>query len=388
MLPNIQKMTIVYNRYLDSMHKSSVQIKLVFLLLCRLKSVNTKNQEMVNIQWPKIDLGSSRPITEQIVSSIVNNIQSGVYPPGMRMPSLNEMTKILGASKETIYKSYARLCKLGVIFSKRGKGYFVSDMSVDTSVLVILDKMSAHQQIAMDSFISTIGENASVTILTHYQNPDMFQRYIESEIGKYSYYVIFPHFKANRSVQYRIQTLLKRIQSSRLIIMDRLVPGLGNEYGAAYQSIEDDIVSGMQGSVEAFQKYSNLYHVGKSESLYPDVVRDNLKKFCKKNRLRIKLHAGIPETIKKGDLFFFCSNRLNKHFVHLAEKILTSGLKLGTDVGIICYNDYQINEIILGGLTTLSTDFAQMGRAAAEMILDKKMRRVHCNCSFIRRATF
>lgn len=344
---------------------------------------------MENPHWPKIDWESSKSFTEQLISSVVNNVQSGVYPSGMRMPSLNEMTEILGISKETIYKSYARLCKQGVLVSKRGKGYFISDMTGGgMSILVLLDKISAHQQTVLDAFISTIGDNASVTILTHNQNQEIFQRYIESEIGKHNYYVIFPHFKVSGSVQYRVLNLLKRIPANRLIIMDRLIPGLGTEYGAAYQSIEDDIVSGLQDSVDSFRKYSNLYHVGMSVSLYSEAVRDNLKKFCKSNKLKIRIHADIPETIKEGDLFFVSGSRLNKGFVHLAEKIQASGLKLGTDVGIICYNDFQINELILGGLTTLSTDFAQMGRVAAEMILEKKMTRVHCNCSFIRRATF
>ena len=343
---------------------------------------------MENPHWPKIDWDSSKSFTEQLISSVVNNVQSGVYPPGMRMPSLNEMTEILGISKETIYKSYARLCNQGVLVSKRGKGYFISDKKGGTSVLVLLDKMSAHQQIVMDSFISTIGDNSSMTILTHNQNPEIFQRYIESEIGKHNYYVIFPHFKITGSVQYRIMNLLKRIQSSRLIVMDRLIPGLGTEYGAAYQSIEDDIVSSFQGSVDSFRKYSNLYQVGMSVSLYSEVVRDNLKKFFRNNRLKIRIHADMPETIKEGDLFFVSGSRLDKSFVNLAEKIHASGLKLGTQVGIICYNDFQINELVLGGLTTLSTDFAQMGRVAAEMIVEKKMSRVHCNCSFIRRATF
>ena len=347
-----------------------------------------KIETMENNHWPKIDWDSSKSFTEQLISSVVNNVQSGVYYPGMRMPSLNEMTDILGISKETIYKAYARLCKQGVLDSKRGKGYFISDNKVGTSILVLLDKISAHQQIVLDSFISTIGDNANVTILTHNQNLEIFQRYIESEMGKHNYYVIFPHFKISGSVQYRVLNILKRIPGNRLVIMDRLIPGLGTEYGAAYQSIEDDIISSLQGSVDAFRRYHNLYHLGMSVSLYSGVVRDHLKKFCKNNRLKIKIHTDIPDIIKEGDLFFVSGNRLNKCFVQIAEKIQASGLKLGTDVGIICYNDFQINELVLGGLTTLSTDFAQMGRVAAEMILEKKMSRVHCNCSFIRRATF
>ena len=44
----------------------------------------------------------------------------------------------------------------------------------------------------------------------------------------------------------------------------------------------------------------------------------------------------------------------------------------------------QISDAIVDAI--LAED--PMGRVAAEMILEKKMTKVHCNCSFIRRATF
>jgi len=44
--------------------------------------------------------------------------------------------------------------------------------------------------------------------------------------------------------------------------------------------------------------------------------------------------------------------------------------------------------VVLGGLTTISTDFVEMGRLAAEMILAGKMVKVHNKFRMIRRKTF
>ena len=47
-----------------------------------------------------------------------------------------------------------------------------------------------------------------------------------------------------------------------------------------------------------------------------------------------------------------------------------------------------MNELILGGLTTVSADFRQMGRYAAEMILNRRMDKIHCDFRMTRRSTF
>ena len=70
------------------------------------------------------------------------------------------------------------------------------------------------------------------------------------------------------------------------------------------------------------------------------------------------------------------------------EAITGSGWRVGEEIGLICYNDFPLNEYILGGLTTLTTDFVEMGRVAGEMILSGKLSKEHISCSLIRRNTF
>ena len=45
-------------------------------------------------------------------------------------------------------------------------------------------------------------------------------------------------------------------------------------------------------------------------------------------------------------------------------------------------------ELVLGGLTTVSTDFWEMGRLAADMITGHKLGKLRCPFRMIRRHTF
>ena len=72
----------------------------------------------------------------------------------------------------------------------------------------------------------------------------------------------------------------------------------------------------------------------------------------------------------------------------LAHAIRAAGLRIGEDVRIISYNESDMNELVLGGLTTVSADFAEMGRLAAKMILSRRMEKIHCPFRMNKRFTF
>lgn len=343
--------------------------------------------------WPAIEPDSAIPRITQLTCSIADKVKSGEFKSGAMMPSLNELSDFIGVSKETVYKAYRRLCKSGVLESRQGKGYFVvGKEQVGNNILVIVDKISAHQQTALNALSDSLGDKVRLTIKMHLQSLDLFRGYIESCIGEYDYYVVFPHFSPDFATQHKVLLLLKKLPQGRLIIIDKLITGLGTQYGAAFQSITNDIMNGLSPSIEDFRKYKRLVLYPLASSLYYDAVADSLRRFCRKFNLPLEIvEKGDSYTVQKGDVFFVTGSRLDTSFVQLIRSIRSienNNLRLGRDIGVICYNDFQINELLLGGLTTLSSDFAQMGREAAQMILTGKMRRVHCRCSFIRRNTF
>ena len=56
----------------------------------------------------------------------------------------------------------------------------------------------------------------------------------------------------------------------------------------------------------------------------------------------------------------------------LVQAVVGAGLRIGADVGVISYNDSLLKQVIGGGISTLSTDFARMGAEAARCISEQR----------------
>ena len=91
-------------------------------------------------------------------------------------------------------------------------------------------------------------------------------------------------------------------------------------------------------------------------------------------------------------MYIFAQNtqlcQLDSELIELVRAAKLKDCKIGEDIGIISYNESPINEIILDGLTVLSTDFEQMGDLTANMIIDNNLKKIKCDFKLIRRSTF
>ena len=78
-----------------------------------------------------IDKLSSKPVYEQIIDGIERNILLGVYAPGSVLPSLREMSMMLGINPNTIQKSYGELTRRGIICPSPGSGCYVAPNALE-----------------------------------------------------------------------------------------------------------------------------------------------------------------------------------------------------------------------------------------------------------------
>lgn len=68
---------------------------------------------------------SSKPIFLQIADRISDGVLSGAYPPGTRIPSVREFAADMQVNANTVMRAYDLLSSSGIIFNKRGVGYFI-----------------------------------------------------------------------------------------------------------------------------------------------------------------------------------------------------------------------------------------------------------------------
>lgn len=68
----------------------------------------------------------NRPIYLQIYDTICDQVLSGALVPDGRIPSVREYGAQLGVNPNTIMRTYEKLTTDGIIYNKRGLGFFIS----------------------------------------------------------------------------------------------------------------------------------------------------------------------------------------------------------------------------------------------------------------------
>jgi DNA-binding transcriptional regulator YhcF (GntR family) len=338
----------------------------------------------------KVNLGSKLPIYKQLLHQIENAIHSGTLQVGEQLPSMNELSESAYVSKETVKKTYGLLREKGLIVPKQGKGFFVADISADAhpQVLVLFDIFSIFKNTLFNAFSTTLGERADITVLVHNQDVELLEYFLDTYLDQFDYYVVTPHFPLDEETQQRVMKQISRIPNPKLILMDRLLPDYPGNIGAVYQDFGNDIYYGLVQALDRRMEKSGLKVIILPSSLYGDIIRRSVERFCREYNVPVKFLTGTPASVSKRDTYLIVGSQSEAGLVELARRINARGLHIGTDVRILSFNEIEMNELILGGLSTLSTDFRQMGRLAAEMILDKHVSKVHCDFRLTRRNTF
>ena len=73
-----------------------------------------------------MEFDSNKPIYLQICDNICEKILAGGLKPEERIMSVRELGAEIGVNPNTVARSYEKLTDDGIIYTKRGLGYFVS----------------------------------------------------------------------------------------------------------------------------------------------------------------------------------------------------------------------------------------------------------------------
>ena len=86
-----------------------------------------------------MNFNTEKPIYLQIVDVIADRILSGELKGGDRIPSVREYGADIGVNPNTMMRSYEKLTADGIIYNKRGIGYFIAPEAKD----IVLRQMRA-----------------------------------------------------------------------------------------------------------------------------------------------------------------------------------------------------------------------------------------------------
>ena len=78
-----------------------------------------------------MEFNGNKSIYLQICDAIYERILSGELGPDSRIPSVREYGAEIGVNPNTVMRSYEKLTNEGVIYNRRGIGYFISNDARD-----------------------------------------------------------------------------------------------------------------------------------------------------------------------------------------------------------------------------------------------------------------
>ena len=313
-----------------------------------------------------IDGYSATPKYLQLTNSIKDAIIAGKIKKDELLPSINELSCILEISRDTAEKGYKHLKSLGIVNSVPGKGYYISnvDFRQRLRIFLLFNKLSSHKKIVYDAFVAALGEHVAIDFYIYNNDFALFKKLLDNKKEDYSHYVIIPHFIEGGEESYR---LINEIPKDKLVLLDKLLPGVEGEYAAVYENFEKDIYQALEQARDQLSKYHTLKIIFPDKSYFPNEIIKGFNRFCQQYAFSHKIVNDIStEPILEGEVFI---NLMEADLVTLIERIISLKLQVGKQVGVISYNETPLKKVILNGITTISTDFSKMGELAAQLIL-------------------
>ncbi len=315
---------------------------------------------MKNFEF-KYDSSQSASKVQQLVIELSSAINQGLFKVGDLLPSINQLKRTTGLSRDTIFKAYNKLSQSGLIESAPAKNYHVIDSKV--KILLLLDSYSPFKDVLYNALTGNLPDNYQVDLIFHHYNIQVFENLVINSIGRYNLYLVM-NFNNEK-----ISDVLQRIHPKKLLILD-WGDYKSESYSYVCQNFETEAYKCFQQAKNKIKHYECFNFVYPLKTVHPMSTQKYFDKFCNEIGIAHKAIDKINhENILPGNAYLVFRQ---KELVEILKICRTQKYKVGKDVGIIAYNDTPLYEVIENGITSISTDFALMGKHAAVFIKTRK----------------
>ena len=309
----------------------------------------------------KFDEGSPQTKLQQLIHAVSEAINLGILKEGDFLPSVNQLSKDGGISRDTIFKAYTILKQRSIISSTPTKGYFVTSESY--KVFVLLDDFSAFKEQLYKSLRNNLPDNYSVDLLFHHYNPEIFNQLILNSLGRYSMYIVM-------NIDHRnMEDVVRKIDPKKLLLLD-MGRDPKDEISYLTQNFNQAVYDCLNSGLELIQKYQEFILVFPQNTPHPSDTIDAFNRFCNDHQLKHTVLDNIDNReVQPGQAYLVIKD---SDLVKIVKDCKKNDYKIGSEIGIISYNDTPMKEIVGAGITVISTDFVRMGKDCANFIVSKE----------------
>lgn len=295
----------------------------------------------------------------QLADLISQAISMREFLEGDSLPSINELSRRYGVSRDTVFKAFSDLRERGIIDSTPRKGYFVTGQV--TNVLLLLDQYTPFKETLYNSFAKHLPVNYKVDLLFHQYNERLFSTIVRESVGKYNKYVVM-NFDNER-----FSASLNKISPARLLLLD-FGKFEKERYSYVCQDFDESFYGALQRLDDRFSSYRKFVFLFPSSLKHPQSSKDYFFRFCQDYNLFGSVEEDVENLKVEKDTAYLAIKQ--QDVVKVVKQGRLAGLKCGRDFGLLAYNDIPSYEVIDEGITALTIDWQQMGNEVARFVLD------------------
>jgi hypothetical protein len=168
------------------------------------------------------------------------------------------------------------------------------------------------------------------------------------------------------------------------VLLDKDVTGFPTSCLRVFQDFGRDIFSALEGLQDRLAQYQQLVLVTPEiNSEYLAEITWGFRTFCLMHNKAFAVQARVREEIVKPGSAYVVMD--SGDLAELMKKIQQNMYLLGSEIGLVSFNDTPLKELL--NITVISTDFEEMGRSAAHLLLEKQSVTVRNHFYTIRRGS-
>ncbi|MFS4466505.1 GntR family transcriptional regulator [Maribacter sp. 2210JD10-5] len=313
------------------------------------------------------EISSNTAVKSDAIALAINSaIENKIVTRNHRLPSVNEAVEGLSVARTTVVKAYKQLIQKGLVESRPRHGYFVISENTKRriKVMLLLHSLNPFQEQLYNAFEKKLGNTAEIDVFFHHCNIEVFKNLVLEKQHRYGLFVITPFQHKKMGV------ILKELPTDKILIIDQLA-GLST-YSHICQNFDTAVVSALFQVSTVFKKYKRGVLLFPEDKKFPIEIKSAFREFAQEIQLPLTIEEGIKtvKTIQRGTVYFVLAE---SDLVKLVKGARKAALKIGSDVGLLSYNDMPTKEVIADGISVISTDFKAIGKKAAAFVKNRKV---------------
>lgn len=202
-------------------------------------------------------MNETQPLYAQVKDHILQNIRSGAWEAGRRVPSENELVESFGISRMTANRALRELSDDRILVRVQGSGTFVAQQKFQSTLVEIrsiaeevqsrghlhrselqcLERVKASGNLAAD-FDLAVGKALFHSVVVHFENdlpiqvedrfvnPAVAPDYMQIDFGRTTANEYLMHAAPLSGVRYRIEALMPMPEIATMLHIDAVQPCL------------------------------------------------------------------------------------------------------------------------------------------------------------------